>query len=120
MANILRALLAVLYIPAGILHLAWPAPFLSITPAWVPLPALVIPITGLCEMAGAIGLYIPSLRNIAGIGLALYAIAVFPANINHAIVDMNSANPVLGWWYHIPRLAFQPVLVWAAWRARFT
>ena len=46
--------------------------------------------------------------------LALYAIAVFPANIHHAQLDLGSAHPVLGLWYHIPRLALQPALVWLA------
>jgi uncharacterized membrane protein len=112
--NAVRTFLALLYALAGVLHIALPAPFLSITPTWVPWPTTVIFITGLCEIAGAIGLFIPPLRKTAGIGLALYAVAVFPANINHAIMDLSLAHPVLGPWYHVPRLAFQPVLVWAA------
>jgi uncharacterized membrane protein len=112
--TILRALLAILYLVAGIFHILLPAPFMSITPGWVPWPATVILLTGLCEIAGATALFIPHLQKAAGIGLALYAIAVFPANINHAMLDMYLAHPVLGLWYHIPRLAFQPVLVWAS------
>ena len=83
----LRWILAAFYFAAGIFHLALPAPFLTITPNWAPFPEEVIFITGLCELAGAIALLVPSLRKLAGLGLALYAIAVFPANINHAIVD---------------------------------
>jgi uncharacterized membrane protein len=109
-----RTLLAILYAVAGILHIALPAPFLSITPHWVPYPATVILVTGICEIAGAIGLFVPRFQKAAGIALALYAVAVFPANINHAMQDMSLASPVLGLWYHIPRLALQPVLVWAA------
>jgi uncharacterized membrane protein len=114
LTQVLRTLLAALYGVAGILHIVIPTPFLSITPGWVPWPGLVILLTGVCEIAGAIGLFIPHLRKAAGLGLALYAIAVYPANINHALQDLNLAHPVLGLWYHIPRLAFQPVLVWAA------
>lgn len=111
---ILRWVLAALYMIAGIFHVAWPAPFLMITPDWVPLPDLVIFVTGVCEIAGAIGLTNPKVRRMAGIGLALYAVAVFPANIKHAMMDMGSAQPVLGLWYHIPRFLLQPILVWAA------
>ena len=111
---ILRWVLAALYLIAGIFHVAWPAPFLKITPDWVPLPDLVIFVTGVCEIAGAIGLINPKVRRMAGIGLALYAIAVFPANVKHAMMDMGSAQPTLGLWYHIPRFVLQPVLVWAA------
>lgn len=105
-------MLAAVYLAAGILHLTLPAPFLAITPGWVPEPTLVIAATGLCELAGAVGLLIPRLRRAAGIGLALYAVCVFPANVKHAL-DGVPAVP-LGWWYHAPRLALQPVLVWWA------
>lgn len=113
-AAVLRILLAMLYVLAGVLHIALPAPFLKITPEWVQWPQLVILLTGLCEIAGAIGLFIPHFRKAAGIGLAFYAVAVFPANITHALQDLSLAQPVLGLWYHIPRLALQPLLVWAA------
>ena len=109
-----RLLLVVLYGVAGVFHILKPAPFLSITPSWVPWPSTIIFLTGLCEIAGAIGLCVPRFRKAAGFALALYAVAVFPANINHALMDLSLAHPVLGLWYHIPRLAFQPVLVWAA------
>ena len=111
---VVRTLLAILYAVAGILHIALPAPFLSITPHWVPWPATVIFITGVCEIAGSIGLFVPRFQKAAGLALACYAVAVFPANINHAMQDMSLASPVLGLWYHIPRLALQPILVWAA------
>ena len=110
---ITRWLIVLLYLVAGFLHVLLPAPFLKITPPWVPMPALVIWLTGLCEIAGALGLLIAPLRQPAALGLALYAVAVFPANINHAMLDL-STHTGLGLWYHAPRLVFQPVLVWAA------
>jgi len=105
-----RWVLAALYLAAGILHLVAPATFMPIMPDWVPFPWQVILVTGACEVAGAAGLLIPKLRRAAGIGLALYAICVLPANLKHAF----SGQAQLGWWYHGPRLAFQPVLVWWA------
>ncbi len=105
--------LAALYVVAGVLHLAMPAPFLSITPGWVPYPAAVIALTGVFEIAAGIGLIYPATRRIAGLALAAYAVCVFPANITHAMQDLGSGGG-LGWWYHAPRLALQPVLVWAA------
>jgi uncharacterized membrane protein len=42
---------------------------------------LLVTITGICEIAGAIGLLIPGLASIAAIGLALLLIAIFPANV---------------------------------------
>lgn len=112
---ILRIVLAAAYIGAGIAHLWQPAPFLSITPAWVPRPELVIAATGVAEILGATALVgISPLRRAAAIGLALYAVCVYPANIKHA-ADAVSMHGASAWWpYHAPRLAFQPVIVWWA------
>jgi uncharacterized membrane protein len=109
-----RPILALIYAAAGILHLIFTPVLLPIMPPWVPYPEAVVILTGLCEMAGAAGLCMPRLRAAAGIGLALYAIGVFPANIQHALLDLSLPVPALGWWYHAPRLALQPVLVWWA------
>ena len=43
--------------------------------------------TGLCEIAGGIGILVPFTRFAAGIALVLFLIAVFPANAHAA------ANP---------------------------
>lgn len=110
----LRVLLAAAYLLAGALHVLKPAPFLGITPAWVPYAPQVILITGLCEVAGAIGLFVPRLRWWAGMGLAAYAVCVYPANVKHALDYLTHGTGGLSLWYHIPRLAFQPVIVWWA------
>ena len=110
----LRWLLALFYGIAGIAHLRSPAGFLQITPDWVPFPEAVVAFTGVAEIAGAIGLLIPKVRKAAAIGLAAYAICVFPANINHAINNIPLGGEVASWWYHGPRFVLQPVLVWLA------
>ncbi len=109
-----RAVLALAYATAGFLHVTRPEPFLMITPDWVPFPRQVIFGTGLCEIAGAAALLAPRLRRAAGAALALYAVCVYPANIKHAIDGVPAGGIQLGWWYHAPRLALQPVLVWWA------
>ena len=110
----LRILLAAAYFAAGVLHLLRPGGFLAITPHWVPWPEAVVAFTGVAEILGAIGLMIPRFRVAAGIGLALYAICVFPANINHAVNAIPLGGTTLGWGYHAPRLALQPLFVWLA------
>ncbi len=123
---VLRWLLAVFYFAAGVIHLVKPAPFLTITPAWVPMPEAVIALTGVAEILGAIGLVQPfsqRLRQAAGWGLALYALCVWPANINHFIMDMAKADGGLGLAYHVPRMIAQPVIIWLAiwvWRENET
>jgi uncharacterized membrane protein len=113
----LRWLLAVFYAAAGYAHLANPASFLAIMPPWVPAPEAVVLLTGLAELAGAAGLLQPwsqPLRRAAGWGLAAYALCVWPANIQHLLLDLDKADGGAGMGYHIPRMAAQPLLIWLA------
>ena len=109
-----RALLALAYGYAGWRHLVTPAPFLAITPPWVPRPELIVAATGIAEIAGAVGLMIPATRKAAGWGLALYALCVWPANFHHALAHIAIGGETLSWWYHGPRLAAQPLIIWWA------
>jgi uncharacterized membrane protein len=110
-----RILLGIIYLIVGIAHVRTPGDFLQITPAWVPFPSHVVFFTGVAEIGGSVALiFIPRLRRAAGIGLALYAVCVYPANINHALNDIAIGGTDLSWWYHGPRLLFQPVFVWWA------
>lgn len=115
--SVARWALALLYLVAGVFHLARPGPFLSITPGWVPFAPEVILLTGLAELAGAVALiqsWSLRLRRIGAWGLAAYAVCVFPANINHFIIDMAKADHGLGLAYHVPRMFAQPLVVWLA------
>lgn len=108
----LLILLGGIYFLAGMAHIKSPEGFLAITPNWVPYPELVVFWTGVAEILGAVGLFIPKVRKAAAISLALYALCVYPANINHAINNIAMGGEPLSWWYHGPRLAFQPVVIW--------
>jgi uncharacterized membrane protein len=67
-----------------------------------------------CEVVGALALVTRPLRWWAGLMLALYAAAVFPANIKHAVYNVQLPQLPTSWWYHAPRLALQPVVLWWA------
>jgi uncharacterized membrane protein len=112
-----RVILAVFYAGAGVMHLLYPANFLLIMPEIVPFPQAVVAVTGLCEIAGAVALFVPRLQRLAGAMLALYALCVFPANIRHALLGLDVGSLPSSWWYHAPRFALQPVLIWWALRA---
>lgn len=112
-----RLLLALFYGVAGAIHLAAPAPFLRIMPPWVGAPEAVVLGTGVAELLGAAGLVQPwskGLRRAAGMGLALYALCVWPANFQHMALDM--ARPDYAWSlaYHAPRMLAQPLIIWLA------
>lgn len=112
-----RWVLALLYLTAGIFHLLKPGPFVAITPRWAPNPDAVVLLTGVAELAAVPALLQPwskPLRCAAGIGLALYAVCVYPANLNHMLIDLAKPSHGLGLAYHVPRLLAQPLLVWLA------
>jgi uncharacterized membrane protein len=112
--TVMRWIMAAFYIVAGVGHVLRPESLLPIVPDWVPLPRQVILVTGLCELAGAIALITARFRTLAGIMLALYALCVWPANIKHAVEHIALPPVPDSWWYHGPRLALQPVLIWWA------
>ncbi len=109
-----RVSLSVIYCGVGIVHLIKADAFLPIMPEWVPWPHDVVIFTGICEVLGAAGLLTRRFRWWAGVMLALYAVCVYPANIKHAIDNVNIPSLPSSWWYHGPRLIFQPVFVWWA------
>jgi len=111
---VMRWIIAVFYTGAGIAHLAVPDKLLSITPSWVPFAPQVIFLTGLFEFAASAALITKPLRWWAGIAMAVYALCVWPANIKHAIDGVQIPYVTNSWFYHAPRLAFQPVIIWWA------
>ncbi|HWR17204.1 MAG TPA: DoxX family protein [Terriglobales bacterium] len=58
------------------------ADLVRMVPAWVPAPDAIVFFTGLCEIAGAIGLIVPYFTRPAAISLIVFFLAVLPANIN--------------------------------------
>lgn len=112
-----RWLLGVFYAVAGYFHLALPAPFLRIMPLWVPQQSGVVLATGIAELLGAAGLvqsFSPAVRRAAGIGLATYALCVWPANFQHMTLDLTNEGQGLSLAYHVPRLVAQPMIIWLA------
>ncbi len=112
-ADLARLTIAPVYLLAGLIHLLRPGLFLPVMPPAIPHPLAVILLTGAAELAGAVGLFVPPTRALAGVALALYALCVYPANILHAVHDLSTGTG-LGWAYHYPRLFAQPFICWWA------
>lgn len=115
----LIALLAIaaFFLGGGIGHFMFSRFFVSIVPDYVPTPALAVAVSGLCEIAGAIGLLMPRMRRMAGFGLLLLIIAVFPANLWMAQhPEQFSTFPA---WLLYARLPLQLVLlIWVGFAMR--
>ena len=57
---------------------------IQMVPPVFPRPDLLVTITGVLEILGAIGLMIPAVAPYAALGLSLMLLAVFPANVHAA------------------------------------
>jgi uncharacterized membrane protein len=83
------------------------------TPTWVPKPKAMVFLTGICEIAGAVGILVPDLRRVAGIALILLFVALLPANIHAAQAGLRLRDrPVTPLWLRIPMQLLFIVLTW--------
>jgi uncharacterized membrane protein len=118
--TILKFLLALFVIVAGVGHFRTPDFFLKIMPDYIPenLHAPAVYVSGVCEIALGIMLLVPRTTRLAGWGLIALFIAVFPANIyayQHSQEIFKDIDPALHFW----RLPAQGVLIaWAYWYTR--
>jgi uncharacterized membrane protein len=122
MVTIVRVAIALVFIGMGINHFV---PKSARVMAKMIPPALrrggalkplnLVYVTGLCEIAGGVGLLVPQTRLAAGIALVVFLVAVFPANAYAAANRERFGAIAIPFW---PRLAGQVVLaaliVWVA------
>ena len=75
--------LAAMFVLTGVAHFAPPlrAALIAIVPPQLPVPGLLVTVTGVLELLGAVGLLVPITRVAAALCLLLLMLAMFPANI---------------------------------------
>lgn len=76
--------LAAMFVLTGIAHFAPPlrADLVVIVPPRLPAPGLLVSLTGVQELLGALGLLLPATRAAAAGCLLVLMLAMFPANIH--------------------------------------
>lgn len=100
-----RLLLAIFFVVAGVLHFIFPDLYMSVMPHYLPWHAELVAISGLCEIAGGIGVLMKRSRMAAGTGLILLCIAVLPANVQMLLNAQDAGKS--GWiitllWLRLP------------------
>jgi uncharacterized membrane protein len=89
------------------------ADMIAMVPPGVPNPELMVTLTGIAEILGAIGLLLPRTRRIAAVALIIFLLAVLPANIHAAregvLLRGSAPTPVL------PRVALQALFIALLW-----
>jgi uncharacterized membrane protein len=119
--TVFRYLAAATFVLTGVKHFTSAEAFRAIVPPALPRADVVVAVSGVAEIAGAVGLLVPRLRRAAGWGLIALLIAVFPANIYMAISDDPRVKLGLPQWALWARLPLQAVLiVWVEWASRPT
>ena len=102
----------------GVSHFTNPARFVAMMPPFIPAHDAMVAVSGVAELAGAVGLMIPATRRAAGIGLIALLLAIFPANIYVAVAGKTVAGMPDAAWYYWVRLPFQLVYIaWIRWCA---
>ncbi|HKD62182.1 MAG TPA: DoxX family protein [Terracidiphilus sp.] len=115
---VLRAALAVMFFLTASAHWGRRRPdLIRMVPPAFPRPDLLVTITGVLEILGAIGLLLPSTARASSICLILLLVALFPANVRAARQHLTIAGK------HVPslpvrsviQLVFIATLIAAAW-----
>lgn len=116
MKTISLYLMVALYVLAGINHFVHPGTYISIMPLWLPYPATLVLVSGVCEVVFGLLLLPLKTRPLAAWLIILLLVAVFPANIQMAIQYYQQHR--VGWWITWLRLPLQGLLIW--WAYTFT
>lgn len=113
-------LMSVVYVFAGVMHLARPEYYRPMMPPYLPAHDFLIFVSGLAELGFGILVVDAKTRRWAAWGLIALLIAIFPANIHIALhnVPVFGATEGAGFFNWI-RLPFQAVFIlWAWWYTR--
>jgi uncharacterized membrane protein len=82
----LRGGLATMFVLTGMAHfVGLRAELVSMVPPALPNPGLLVTVTGLLELAGAVGLLLPRTAPWAAGGLTALLVGLFPANVYAAL-----------------------------------
>ena len=86
-------------------------------PSYLPIPRILIYISGLFAILGGIGLMVPRSRSFSAWGLIALLLAVLPANVYMWTHNIELANSYTPGWFLLLRIPLQFVLI--AWMLMF-
>lgn len=84
----------------------------AMVPPFVPYPVELIYLTGVLEVLGALGVWIPPLMKLTGLCLMLMLLCLLPANIYSAVQRVNFGGHGAGPAYLLVRAPFQLFVLW--------
>jgi uncharacterized membrane protein len=84
----------------------------EMVPPLIPYRVELIYVTGILEVLGAVGVWIPGLKRLTGLCLILMLIALLPANVYSALHRVDFGGHGAGPAYLLARVPFQLFVVW--------
>lgn len=111
-----RVGLAVMFIFTGSTHFtAMKHDYAAMIPPPLAGQLWVVYVTGLLEIAGAIGLLVPRTRRLAGICLCLLLLGLFPANVHAAFnaINFRGGPPTDIWLRTVVQIVFLCAVWWS-------
>jgi uncharacterized membrane protein len=112
-----RDALSLMLVFTGVSHFTFmKEDFVRMMPASIPWPRTMVYFTGICEIAGAVGLLLPEFRTVAAYALIAFFLAVLPANIHAARAGVTlRGKPATSLWLRIPmQILFIAIAFWSA------
>jgi len=108
-----RIAAAVMFVFTGVSHFIFPDELTEMVPPVFPAPTLWVYLTGVAEILGGVGLLVPRVSRLSAWCLALFLVAIFPANIYAAINEVGMGGHREGLDYLWLRAPLQAIfLVW--------
>lgn len=114
--GILGLVLTFVFTASG--HFVQTEPMAAMLPPFVPARLTIIYLTGVLEIALALGIALPATRRLAGLAAIATLVAFFPANIYAAFAQVEMGGHAWGPVYLLIRAPLQALLVaWTWWFA---
>jgi uncharacterized membrane protein len=99
-------------------HFLIPQPIAEMIPPFVPARLPIVYLTGVLEIALALGIALPATRRLAGLAAIATLVAFFPANVYAAFAQVDIAGHAWGPIYLLIRTPLQALLIaWTWWFA---
>jgi uncharacterized membrane protein len=107
-----RVGLSLFFLFTSIGHFVRTEEMAAMLPVSVPFRIELIYVTGILELLGAIGVWIPRLTRLTGLLLILLLVGVLPANVYSAINRVEFGGHEGGPIYLLVRVPFQILVIW--------
>ncbi len=109
--------LGVFFVVAGVNHFVNPDFYVGIMTPYLPAHVALVNVSGVFEILGGILVLVPRVRALAGWGVVVLLLAIFPANVHMALSAELFPDASAAALY--ARLPFQALFIaWAYWATR--